>query len=75
MVDKNIEKRKECDENMAKIMTQIDLIIKYVMGVGSKTVNAIGISSCMRLDEEKFETMCNKEVKFMSNLTDELEAS
>ena len=36
-----MEKNQERDENMAKIMTQLDLLTKHVMNSGLKSVNAV----------------------------------
>lgn len=45
-----MEKNQECDENMAKMITQMDLLTKHVMGGGYKAVSAIGASNGMNLD-------------------------
>ncbi|WMV42177.1 hypothetical protein MTR67_035562 [Solanum verrucosum] len=36
---------------MAKMMTQIDLLSKHVIGDGTKSVNAIGTTSRLYLDD------------------------
>ncbi|WMV37411.1 hypothetical protein MTR67_030796 [Solanum verrucosum] len=52
---------------MAKIMTQMDLLTKYVMGSGSKVVNAISARSGMSPDDTQFEAMYNEGVQYLSN--------
>ncbi|WMV50528.1 hypothetical protein MTR67_043913 [Solanum verrucosum] len=52
---------------MAKIMTQMDLLTKHVMGSGYKSVNAVGASSGVCPDDAQFEAMYNEEVRFLSN--------
>jgi len=37
-----IEKEHERDDNMAKMMTQINLLSKHVIGGGLKSVNVVG---------------------------------
>uniref|UniRef100_M1DCK0 Integrase core domain containing protein n=1 Tax=Solanum tuberosum TaxID=4113 RepID=M1DCK0_SOLTU len=49
------------------MMTRLDLISKHVMVGGFKNVNAVGASSIMCLEDEKFEAMYNEEVQFLSN--------
>ncbi|WMV18901.1 hypothetical protein MTR67_012286 [Solanum verrucosum] len=53
---------------MEKMMTQIDLLMKHVMGCVSKAVNVVGTNSCVNPDDTQFEGMCNEEVQFLSNL-------
>jgi len=40
-----IKKDHERDENIAKIITQNDLLSKHVMGGGTRSVNAVGTNS------------------------------
>uniref|UniRef100_M1D9K5 Putative plant transposon protein domain-containing protein n=1 Tax=Solanum tuberosum TaxID=4113 RepID=M1D9K5_SOLTU len=51
---------------MAKIMTQLDILSKNVMGVGAKTVNDMGVG-CVNPEEVKFEVLYNEEVNFLAN--------
>uniref|UniRef100_M1DRF3 Integrase core domain containing protein n=1 Tax=Solanum tuberosum TaxID=4113 RepID=M1DRF3_SOLTU len=47
---------------MAKIMTQLDILAKNVMGASARSVNAVGVGE-MYLDEAKFEALYNEEVE------------
>jgi len=47
---------------MTKMMTQMDLLTKHVMGIGSKNVNAVEINSGINPDEAHFEAMYNEDV-------------
>ncbi|KAK4726893.1 hypothetical protein R3W88_031810 [Solanum pinnatisectum] len=51
---------------MAKIMTQLDILSKNVMGVGSQSVNVMGVG-CVNPQEAKFEALYNEEVNFLAN--------
>uniref|UniRef100_M1DN32 Integrase core domain containing protein n=1 Tax=Solanum tuberosum TaxID=4113 RepID=M1DN32_SOLTU len=46
---------------MAKIMTQLDILSKNVMGAGARSVSAVGVW-CANSDESKFEAFYNEEV-------------
>ncbi|WMV50053.1 hypothetical protein MTR67_043438 [Solanum verrucosum] len=52
---------------MAKIMNQMDLLMKHVTGGCYKAVNVVGASNGMIPNDSQFETMYNKEVRFLSN--------
>ncbi|WMV13972.1 hypothetical protein MTR67_007357 [Solanum verrucosum] len=62
-----MEKNQERDENMAKMITQMDLLTKHVMGSGHKVVNAINTNSGVNPDDAHFEAMHNEEVQFFAN--------
>uniref|UniRef100_M1DW25 Integrase core domain containing protein n=1 Tax=Solanum tuberosum TaxID=4113 RepID=M1DW25_SOLTU len=51
---------------MAKIMTQLDILSKNVMGAGAQGVNAVGVG-CVNPNETKFEALYNEEVNFLAN--------
>uniref|UniRef100_M1DVH2 Uncharacterized protein n=1 Tax=Solanum tuberosum TaxID=4113 RepID=M1DVH2_SOLTU len=51
---------------MAKIMTQLDILSKNVMGVGTHGVNAVGVRGA-NPEEMKFEAMYDEEVNFLAN--------
>jgi len=69
LTKEQLEKKQEHDENMAKMMTQLDLLTKHVMGGSYKVVNVVGASSGMHPDDAQFDTMSNEEVRFLSNQT------
>ncbi|WMV59011.1 hypothetical protein MTR67_052396 [Solanum verrucosum] len=52
---------------MAKMMTQIDLLSKHVMGGGTKSVNAVGTNSGQCPDDAKFEVLYNEKVHYLGN--------
>ncbi|WMV33379.1 hypothetical protein MTR67_026764 [Solanum verrucosum] len=52
---------------MAKMITQLDLISKHVMGGGFNMVNAIGTSSEQCSEDAKFEALYNEKVNYMGN--------
>uniref|UniRef100_M1DZF7 Uncharacterized protein n=1 Tax=Solanum tuberosum TaxID=4113 RepID=M1DZF7_SOLTU len=57
-----MEKDQERDQNMAKIMTQLDIFSKNVMGAGARSVNVVGVRS-VNPEEAKFQALYNEEVK------------
>ncbi|XP_049368430.1 uncharacterized protein LOC125833330 [Solanum verrucosum] len=61
-----IEKDHERDQNMAKIMTYLDILSKNVMGAGARGVNAVGVG-CANSEEMKFEALYNEEVNFLAS--------
>uniref|UniRef100_M1AX07 Integrase core domain containing protein n=1 Tax=Solanum tuberosum TaxID=4113 RepID=M1AX07_SOLTU len=61
-----IDKDNERDQNMAKIMTQLDILSKNVMGAGARGVNAEGVG-CANPEEANFEALYNEEVNFLAN--------
>uniref|UniRef100_M1DI97 Uncharacterized protein n=1 Tax=Solanum tuberosum TaxID=4113 RepID=M1DI97_SOLTU len=50
---------------MAKIMTQLDILSKNVMGAGTRSVNAVGFG-CVNPDGAMFEALCIEEVNFLA---------
>uniref|UniRef100_M1DXZ1 Integrase core domain containing protein n=1 Tax=Solanum tuberosum TaxID=4113 RepID=M1DXZ1_SOLTU len=66
LTNEQLKKNQERDENMAKIMIQMDLLTKHVMESGYKVVNAVGANS-MSPNEMQFEDRYNEEVHFLSN--------
>ncbi|WMV58693.1 hypothetical protein MTR67_052078 [Solanum verrucosum] len=48
-----VEKDNERDQNMAKIMTQLDILSKNVVGVGARGVNVVGVRGA-NLEKMKF---------------------
>ncbi|WMV24876.1 hypothetical protein MTR67_018261 [Solanum verrucosum] len=49
---------------MANMMTQMDLLSKYVIGGGSKEVYAVGVSG-VSPNEAQFEAMYNEQIYFL----------
>uniref|UniRef100_M1D8H5 Integrase core domain containing protein n=1 Tax=Solanum tuberosum TaxID=4113 RepID=M1D8H5_SOLTU len=66
MTKEKIEKDQERDRNMAKMMTQLDILSKNVMGSGLKSVNIFGIGG-ENPNEWRFESFYNEEVNFLAN--------
>uniref|UniRef100_M1DCE9 Uncharacterized protein n=1 Tax=Solanum tuberosum TaxID=4113 RepID=M1DCE9_SOLTU len=57
-----MEKDQERDQNMAKIMTQLDIFSKNFMGAGARGVNIVGIGYA-NPEEAKFDALYNEEVE------------
>ncbi|KAK4723998.1 hypothetical protein R3W88_026777 [Solanum pinnatisectum] len=66
LTKEQLEKDHERDQNMAKMMTLLDILAKNVIGAGVRSVNVVGVG-CVNLDEAKFELLYNEEVKFLVN--------
>uniref|UniRef100_M1DZ77 Integrase core domain containing protein n=1 Tax=Solanum tuberosum TaxID=4113 RepID=M1DZ77_SOLTU len=52
LTKEELEKDQERDQNMAKMMTQLDILAKNVMGAGAKSVNVVGVG-CVNPDEAR----------------------
>lgn len=57
---------KEHTEKDLKIMTQLYILSKNVMGAGAQSINFVGVE-CSNIDEAKFEALCKEEVYFLPN--------
>ncbi|XP_059306513.1 uncharacterized protein LOC132057955 [Lycium ferocissimum] len=57
-----IKKEEERDESMAKLITQMDLLTKHVMGGGSKAVNAVGSCEGGSPDEHNSKCMMRRQI-------------
>ncbi|XP_059310579.1 uncharacterized protein LOC132061921 [Lycium ferocissimum] len=61
-----IKKEEERDETMAKLVTQMDLLTKHVLGGGSKRVNVVGSCEGDSMDEQCFQ-VCEEKDNFINN--------
>ena len=52
---------------MTKIMTQLDILSKNVIGAGTHIVNDVGVGNT-NPDEMKFEALSTEEVNFLATL-------
>ncbi|WMV25109.1 hypothetical protein MTR67_018494 [Solanum verrucosum] len=52
---------------MAKMMTQIDLLSKYVIGGRTNLVKVVGTNTRQCPDDTKFEVLYNEEVQYLEN--------
>ncbi|WMV54334.1 hypothetical protein MTR67_047719, partial [Solanum verrucosum] len=52
---------------MAKMMTQIDLLSKNIIGGGTKSINAVATNSRLHPNDTKFEALYNEEVQYLEN--------
>ncbi|WMV50552.1 hypothetical protein MTR67_043937 [Solanum verrucosum] len=52
---------------MAKMMTQLDLLSRHVMGGGTKSVNPVGTTNGQCPDNAKFEALYNEKVQYLGN--------
>ncbi|WMV58488.1 hypothetical protein MTR67_051873 [Solanum verrucosum] len=52
---------------MAKMMTQLNLLFKHVIGGGLKSMNTVGSNNGKFLDDAKFEALYYKEVQYLGN--------
>uniref|UniRef100_M1DKF9 Integrase core domain containing protein n=1 Tax=Solanum tuberosum TaxID=4113 RepID=M1DKF9_SOLTU len=66
MTKEQIEKDQERDQNMAKMMTQLDLLSNNMMGSGLKSVNVVEAGG-VNPEEAQLEPMYNEDVNFLSN--------
>ncbi|KAF3643159.1 hypothetical protein FXO37_22128 [Capsicum annuum] len=54
---KQKKKEEKIDTNMAKVMTQLDLLTKHVMGYPPKAVNIIAFNGSKSYDDEEIESL------------------
>ncbi|KAK4731373.1 hypothetical protein R3W88_024361 [Solanum pinnatisectum] len=66
LTKEQMEKDQERDQNMDKIITQLDILSKNVNGAGTRNVNVMGVG-CVNPKEAKFEALSNEEVNFLAN--------
>ncbi|XP_049362576.1 uncharacterized protein LOC125827308 [Solanum verrucosum] len=61
-----VEKDNKRDQNMAKIIMQLDILSKNVMRAGARGINVVGVGG-ENPEEMKFESMYDEEVNFLTN--------
>lgn len=55
------------DENLAKMMTQLELMTEHVMGAGPKGVNVVRMHGQMHYEGESSPPRYEEECQFMAN--------
>ncbi|KAF3661041.1 hypothetical protein FXO37_13114 [Capsicum annuum] len=63
---KKRKKYEKKDENMAKVMIQLDLLTKHVMGAPTKAINDVASQGDKGYDEDKTKEL-NEEIRILSN--------
>ena len=61
-----MEKDQERDHNMDKIMTQLNIFSKNIMGADARSVNIVGVRFA-NPEVSRFEISYNEEVNFLPN--------
>lgn len=61
------EERGRINENMAKMITQVKLLPKHMMGTGVRSVNVIGSQEAKSLEEDNAYALFDDEVQYMAN--------
>lgn len=51
---------------MAKMITQLDILAKNVMGASTRSVNVFDVGG-VNLEEAEFDVLYNEEVNFLAN--------
>lgn len=62
-----LSKNQDRDENIAKMLTQLELFTNHVMGRNHKRVNVLEATSDVIFGSTSFEGDYNKEVDYMGN--------
>jgi len=66
LTKEQLENDKERHQNMAKMMTQLEILAINVMGAAARSVNDVDVC-CVNPNEAKFEALYIEEVKFLAN--------
>lgn len=64
LIKEQMEKDHESEENMVKMMTQLDLFSKHIMGGGLKVLNVVGTSIEQCPEDAIFEALYNENTQY-----------